>query len=129
MKSLLFRAFALLFSASVIAGNGQPRTFDSLSDATKFLDRALARRDREMLLSAFLPSAKTYFSEHPEVFQMLVAARERTGALGKLYGKRTFPTDANTFKLGGHASELGHVHIEFVRNGASWRLKEIWNCR
>lgn len=129
VKSLLFFALALLFSASVIAGDGEPKTFHSLSDATKLLDRALVARDRKLLLDAFFPSAKTYFSEHPEVFEMLVAERKRTGALEKLYDGRAFPTDADTFKLGGHASELGHVHIDFVRDGANWKLKDIWNCR
>ena len=92
MKPLLFLALALLFSASVTAGEEQPKTFNSLSDATKLLDRALASRDREMLSNAFPPSAKTYFSEHPEVFRMLVDERGRTGSLEKLYDGRTFPT-------------------------------------
>ena len=46
MKYLLLLALVLLFSALVTAGDGQLTTFNSLSEATRLLDRALASRQR-----------------------------------------------------------------------------------
>lgn len=121
--------FTLIFVAAptLLAGEAAPRHFQSLSEATKFLDRALMFRNRTAILNAL--DSSSYFSQHPAVFEMLVDERKRAGALGKLYADRKFPTDSDTFKLGGHASELGHVHIDFIREKSGWRLKDIWNCR
>jgi hypothetical protein len=49
--------------------------------------------------------------------------------LRERYGHLEFPARGDTFKLGGHASELGHLHVDFVRVEGGWRLRDIWNCR
>ncbi len=41
----------------------------------------------------------------------------------------SFPTDAQTFKLGGHDKELGHMHVDFSKRGAAWVIEGIWQCR
>jgi hypothetical protein len=55
--------------------------------------------------------------------------RHQTRDLRTVCAGREFPTDDAEFKLGGHAAEFGHVHIDFVREDAAWKLKEIWMCR
>jgi len=40
-----------------------------------------------------------------------------------------FPPDAQTFKLGGHDEELGHIHIDFRKAGDRWQLEAVWMCR
>ena len=53
---------------------------------------------------------------------------KRVGPHGAVKG-RTFPKDVETFKLGGHMMELGHCHIDFSKDGGSWRIVRIWQCR
>lgn len=127
MRLLSLFALIPLAAPTLLAGEAAPRHFQSLSEATTFLDRALTLRNREAILNIL--ESGSYFSRHPEVFRMLVDERKRAGALRELYDDRKFPTDSETFKLGGHASELGHVHIDFIREKSGWRLKDIWNCR
>jgi hypothetical protein len=49
--------------------------------------------------------------------------------LPTLYAGRSFPGEGDEFKLGGHDKELGHIHIDFVRNGDGWEINNIWMCR
>lgn len=55
--------------------------------------------------------------------------RTKEGSLAKLYEGRQFPNDKDTLKLGGHDQELGHIHIDLVRAGDTWKLARIWVCR
>ena len=112
-----------------MAGENKPPHFSSLAEAVQALDIALAAPNPGAALLGLLPAEKTYLSEHPDVVAMLLKERERTGPFSKLYANRQFPEAATTFKLGGHASELGHIHIDFIREGAAWKLKDVWNCR
>lgn len=112
-----------------MAGENNPPRFSSLAEAVQALDSALAAPNPGAALLALLPAKKTYLSENPYVAAMLLKERERTGPFTKLYANRQFPEAATTFKLGGHASELGHIHIDFIREGAAWKLKDVWNCR
>jgi len=50
-------------------------------------------------------------------------------ALHLLYQGKDFPAGADSFKLGGHAKELGHMHIDFKKENGVWWLQEIWQCR
>ena len=49
--------------------------------------------------------------------------------LRKLYVNKEFPVDMDSFKLGGHAKELGHIHVDFIKLDEKWLLREIWMCR
>ena len=129
MKARLLLTLAFILGFPLFAAEQSPRGFPSLAEATRVLDTALAAPNRTAALNALLPAGKTYFSRHPEVVEMLLNEHRRTGAFTKLYADRHFPSTASTFKLGGHASELGHIHIDFVRDAEGWRLKDIWNCR
>jgi len=62
------------------------------------------------------------------VFPVL-SARHQAGCLRALYKGQEFPEDATAYKLGGHDSELGYIHIDFVRQPDGWTLQRIWICR
>ena len=129
MKILCRALLLLIVCMPLRAAEPQQTTFKTLSAATRLLDRALKTDDRKLLLSAIPASSTTVFSQQPAVFEQLAWERERTGDLSKLYKDREFPATKDAFKLGGHDAELGHIHIEFVRDGDVWKLKDIWQCR
>jgi hypothetical protein len=99
------------------------RTFSTLADAVAFLAEVLAQQDYDTLASACheeLPQ--------PWVLERLRERHEST-SLPELYADWEFPTDTRQFKLGGHAKELGHIHIDFVKSKKGWEIQEIWMCR
>jgi hypothetical protein len=113
-------------------------SFACLSDAIDFLAVRLAAGDvdgiADQCSAAEHDAARTSRNLPPPRSYRLHAIRElgrrhRSQSLRSLYAGREFPADLSEFKLGGHAAELGHVHIDFVRAGAAWNLKEIWMCR
>lgn len=129
MKIGIFLTLLVLIHLPLCGAEDKPRSFQSLAEATAALDRALAAPDPSAALNALLAARKSYLSEHPTVAEMLLKEHKRTGSFAKLYADRRFPATADTFQLGGHGSELGHIHIDFVRQDNAWRLKDIWNCR
>jgi hypothetical protein len=46
---------------------------------------------------------------------------------GKGRGDAADVGDANQFKLGGH--EFGHVHVDWEKTDAGWRVAAVWICR
>lgn len=113
-------------------------SFTRLSDAVDFLADRLdlgdvdgiaaeccdAEHDAERAVGQLPPRSSYRLRAIQEL-----GRRHGTQSLRSLYMGREFPADALQFKLGGHAAELGHVHIDFIRSDASWKLKEIWICR
>jgi hypothetical protein len=99
------------------------RVFSNLYQATRFLTSVLNHDDRDRLASAC--------RRPPPREWELTRLREVNAEtpLVRLYAGRWFPADADTFKLGGHAAELGHIHIDFVRTRAGWVIDRIWMCR
>ena len=50
--------------------------------------------------------------------------------LAPKYAGRSFPVDSSEETLGGHESELGHIHIVFFKEGAAtWAIRTIFMCR
>jgi len=129
MKLLCHALLLLITCMPLNAAEPQPTTFKTLAAATDLLDRAIKTDDRKLLLGAIPSSSTTVFSQQPAVFEQLARERQRTGDLSKLYKDREFPAEEDTFKLGGHDKELGHIHIDFVRDGKTWKLRDIWQCR
>jgi hypothetical protein len=72
------------------------------------------------------PEAAEHFADW--VFPRLCQQQERMDLRAR-YSDRDFPPDAERLKLGGHDSELGHVHIDFIRRDEGWCLEQIWECR
>jgi hypothetical protein len=99
------------------------RTFSTLAEAVSFLADALENRDDDALAGAC----------HEPLPAEWIMDRLREQAaetpLVRLYAGRDFPSFGQTFKLGGHAKELGHIHIDFVRRDRGWEIQKIWMCR
>lgn len=97
------------------------RGFANLSEAVAFLDSCFATGDSKLLDGNLLGSRTVTFDR--------LEALYRVKPMSARYADREFPTERARFKLGGHASELGHVHIDFSRRDQTWFLDGIWLCR
>jgi hypothetical protein len=99
------------------------RSFSDLGEAVGFLAAAVEAGDVAALAGACREPLPPGW--------VLDRLRERHEAtpLARLYAGREFPEAAAEFKLGGHAQELGHIHIDFVRSGGGWEIERIWMCR
>ncbi len=116
----------------------KPR-FKRLRHAIEFLADALDRGDRDAIADACaeeapgrppattagLPTAREYLLR--AISQL--GERHAEQSLRARYRRRGFPWIRRSFKLGGHASELGHIHVDFVRADGGWALHKIWICR
>lgn len=109
-------------------------TFSTLREALTFLAEHLTVGDREAVASACdappgdAEEAAWWLSHQAAAIAQLVDSHVRED-LRLRYSGREFPLGAERFKLGGHASELGHLHIDFRRTAAGWVLEKIWICR
>jgi len=99
-----------------------PKTFKDLSAAVGFITTCLDKNDYKTLTVACSHAPREHVLKQLGVIH-------RKQPLPKLYAKRSFPEKGEIFKLGGHAKELGHIHIDFTKQHGAWRLKAIWLCR
>lgn len=99
------------------------QTFSELAEAVRFLAAALTERDDAALRRACREELPA------EWVLKRLRERNRETPLPQLYVGREFPADAESFKLGGHDRELGHIHVDFVRSDAGWEIQRIWMCR
>ena len=97
-------------------------TYKDLAKAVGFISACLDKNDYKTLSAACTHAPNVHILK-----QLRVVHRKQP--LGKLYAKRTFPAKGNSFKLGGHDKELGHIHIDFTKKDGAWRLKTIFMCR
>ena len=58
-----------------------------------------------------------------------LAERHQANDIRLTYADSVFPSDRDKFKLGGHSSAIGHLHIDFARADDGWALVYIWICR
>ncbi len=109
-------------------------SFTELSAAIDFIAHALDVGEHGVLADACvtreldapgLPARRAYRLRAIE----LLAGVHREKSLRSLYAGRAFPPQESRFKLGGHARELGHLHVDFVRESTGWKLENIWLCR
>jgi len=112
---------------SVLAGlklfaSAETGSYTKLPHAVAAIAACLDKGDYKTLAAAC--SRKP--NEH--VLRQLGEVHKKT-PLPTLYADRTFPANAERFKLGGHAKELGHIHIDFSKTGGAWRIESIWMCR
>jgi hypothetical protein len=105
-----------------------------LSAAIDFIAHALDVGDHSVLADACvarepdvpgLPTRRQYRLRAIE----LLASVHREKPLRPFYAGRAFLLHESRFKLGGHGRELGHLHVDFLREGPGWRLEDIWLCR
>ena len=102
-------------------------SFPSLADALRFLEECLDAGDAARLAAA----CRDRKGCTPQAFEALKHHHGLQG-LHARYAGRDFPDGEDAFTLGGHASELGHVHIDFARRGLfrkAWTLEAVWVCR
>lgn len=108
-----------------------PGSFEILADALTFIGKCLDEDEYTKLAHTCIGGHKpkgVYLAQHRTPFDMLQAAHQKESLL-KRYARQEFPKDADTFKLGGHMSELGCLHVDFVKKNDKWFLADIWNCR
>ena len=127
------RALAFVGVCAAIAcgcGAGSERSFSSVQEAVSFIVGCLENDDYNALCAACVgrEGRPSSFSQNRGVFINLKGLHARV-PLSQLYAGATFPGDGDTFKLGGHGKELGHIHIDFVRTSGGWKLADIWGCR
>jgi hypothetical protein len=112
----------------------QEPSFTELSDAIDFIAHALDVGEHGVLADACvareldapgLPKRPEYRLRAIE----LLAGVHREKPLRSIYAGRAFPPQESRFKLGGHARELGYLHVDFVREGPRWQIENIWLCR
>jgi hypothetical protein len=112
--------------------NQEPvRSFETLAGALQFIVDCLDKNDYPKLVGICVGGHKpngVYLAQYRTPFDMLRAAHQKESLLKRYDGKR-FPEEEKTFKLGGHMSELGCVHVDFVKKNDQWFLADIWNCR
>jgi hypothetical protein len=114
------------------------RRFETLEDAINFLVTNLDADDFETIADecrdAAMDTQRTSAGfDSPRLYRLRaiqeLGRRQAIRSLLSIYTDRQFPPDTDAFTLGGHDKELGHIHIDFVRDETSWQLKEIWICR
>ncbi|MDP6635342.1 MAG: ThuA domain-containing protein [Phycisphaerae bacterium] len=98
------------------------KQFRKLRPAVAFITACLDKKDYKAL------AAECAIAPDVHILKQLGTVHAKT-PLGKLYAKRAFPARGRAFKLGGHAQELGHIHIDFTNHHGAWRLQRIFGCR
>lgn len=117
----------LRVSRAVLAGLKQfaaakGGTFTKLPHAVAAIAACLDKGDYKALAAA----CDRKPDEH--ILRQLGEVHKKT-PMPALYANRAFPANTDRFKLGGHAKELGHIHVDFVKQDGTWRLSAIWGCR
>jgi len=64
--------------------------------------------------------------ELSELWERVKAAHKRHDYRNWLDDARQID-DARTFKVGGH--DVDHLHIDWERTAAGWRIAKVWGCR
>lgn len=113
--------------ATAFAAGAAPPRFHHVAEFLTWADKKLAADDYEALITAQADAKDTRQTQLAYVKRLDADLGETK--LAKVFEGREFPKDTATFKLGGHKKELGHCHIDFVKEGGSWRIIRIWQCR
>ncbi len=127
MKTYISVLFLFIMpTVSFSVEEARPR-FAHVADFLTWADKKLAANDYEALVKAQADAKDPKPTQLTYVKQLDADLGE--SKLAKVFEGREFPKDATTFKLGGHQKELGHCHIDFVKDGESWQIARIWQCR
>ena len=95
-------------------------TFAHLKDAVEKMDGFLKPPINLAGLKSLAPTANSR-----ELAQL-----QAYYPLSDKYAGQEFPSDADTFKLGGHRKELGHLHVDWQRqSNGEWSIENVWMCR
>jgi hypothetical protein len=111
------------------------KRFQCLSEAVDFIAVCLETDAAENLASQIenLKGLLDADSGYAHYFAKSVFARlkeiHQEKDLRSLYREREFPAAEQGFKLGGHLSELGNIHIGFGQRDSSWVICDVWLTR
>ena len=126
IKSLLMVVLAvLLITGNLAYARDVDVPFTNLQHAVDFIASSLESTN-------FAGIATACQSSERKPNNSLLVSLQRTNQLKplrQLYAGKSFPTNAVTFKLGGHDKELGFIHIDFILTNEVWKLQAIWQCR
>jgi hypothetical protein len=111
------------------------RAFGSLADAIEFIANCL-ETDAVVSLAAEIETLEARLDALPNcaysfpegIFFPLKAINEEKD-LRSLFRGRDFPDGDVGFALGGHFSELGNIHIFFVKRDRGWVIRDMWLTR
>jgi hypothetical protein len=127
MKTNVSVLFLLVMSTVSFAVEEARPHFHHVADFLTWADKKLAADDYEALVKAQADVKNPQPTRLAYVKQLDADLGE--SKLAKVFEGREFPKDATNFKLGGHRKELGCCHIDFVKDGGSWQIARIWQCR
>jgi hypothetical protein len=109
--------------------------FQSLSEAIDFIAECL-ETDAVVSLATEIESLETRLNTTPygptgflEGIFMPLQEIHAEKDLRRLYRGREFSDDDPGLALGGHLSELGSIHIFFVKRDRGWVIRDIWLTR
>jgi hypothetical protein len=104
---------AIAFLTRAVEANA----FEDIADACEHVD--------EPALASGLPSTRDY-----RLHAAKELGRQHTmHSLPVLYAGKDFPAGKTEMRLGGHARELGHLHVVFESGQRGWQLKTLFMCR
>lgn len=113
-------------------------TFSRLADAIEFLASHLGSdAEQEMIADQFdiepndrllLVGDRTPRDYRLDAIQALGDVH-RARDLRDIYRGVEFPVDRPELTLGGHAKELGHIHLKFRRIDGAWVFAKTFICR
>ena len=126
MRSLLFTILCAIHVSCSASAQDTPE-FTSLPEALRWLDQKLELKDFTAIADSFASplDATTIRINYIEALDTSLGAIR----LAERYANRDFPIEKSQFKLGGHGQELGHIHIDFIRDKNAWKIDRIWMCR
>ncbi|MES2923265.1 MAG: hypothetical protein V4819_17040 [Verrucomicrobiota bacterium] len=127
MKIWISIVLTLITSTAAFAAGESPPRFHHVADFLTWADKKLSAHDYEALITAQADAKDPTQTQLAYVKQLDADLGE--AKLAKVFEGREFPKDAVSFKLGGHHKELAHCHIDFVKEGDSWKIARIWQCR
>jgi hypothetical protein len=111
------------------------KRFQCLSEAVDFIAVCLETDAADNLaseienLKALLEADSGYAHYFTKSVFALLKEIHREKDLRGLYREREFPATEQGFKLGGHLSELGNIHIGFRQQDNSWIICDVWLTR
>jgi|GEM_PF-3544844 len=105
-----------------IRRNAPPVGYTNLEDLVSTMATAIERNDEEQI--------QRLCHQPLEVgIDRLLSQHARLNYITLLHQNRMWKL-ADSWTLGGHGQEFGHIHLDFVKQlDGKWYLKRIWECR
>jgi hypothetical protein len=125
--ALVVKILLTLMSMRADAAEVARPGFTNMTQAVDFLVQCVHRDDVAAFTNACVRPLNST-QDHTNVFadlQRLDAARP----LKEIYAGREFPTNTDSFLMGGHNSELGYINIPLLKTNGMWFIQDYFHCR